>query len=679
MTQFPQWRFVPPLWAKAGIFLAGGAALACTTTAHAQQSDDFTAMSLEQLLQVSITGASKYEQSQGSVAAAASVITRQEIKAFGWRSLDEALSTLPGLHITYDRQIRQLGTRGFGLPGDFTTRVLVLINGNRVNEPTYDSGLVGRNLPIDMDLVERIEFIPGPGGAVYGRNAMLGVVNVITRQGSDLDGAELALVYQPLQRQREARASWGTRTRSDIDLLLSMSALDAKGEDRFYDFGPAGVAGVATGLDGERSRQIFARIARGAWSLEHTFGTHRKNDPTGTYFSDPLRSGQHVNADLALTQLKYEESFADESLHVSARLFHGALRYRTQLYYSGDSSASATRSDWAGAELRLVSTAIAGHTLMVGVEGQDDYRSNLTIPIPVVPSYSILLRNPGYRAGVFAQDEWRFVPNMAATLGLRIDHDGDADNRLSPRAALIWDVSPTTAIKALYGRAYREPNVFESAYDDGVTLIANPDLHGERIDTLELVADQRVGTTLTLRASVYSWRMDGLIALGLDAATQIPQYQSGGSVHSQGLELSADKTWDGGYRLRSNLSLSDTYYARTSAELINSPRLIGNVALSAPLPMPAQLAWLGAGLRGNVQLHYDGSRLTNDGSRAGGYARSDLIVSKERVVAGLDLLIGVHNLFDKTYWHPGATTNWQNAFEQDGRSYRAQLTYGFGR
>jgi iron complex outermembrane receptor protein len=646
--------------------------LACGAT-FAQQPDDFSSMSLEQLLQVNITGASKYEQSQGAVAAAVSVITRQEIKAFGWRRIDEALNSLPGIHTTNDLQGTQLGARGFGLPGDFNTRVLVLLNGNRINDTTYDTGVVNRNFPVDIDLVERIEFIPGPGGAVYGQNAMFGVVNVITRQGSGLDGAEVALISQPVQNLREVRASWGTLTESGVDVLVSVSGLGSDGEDRFFEFGASGVSGVATGLDGERNRQIFARIARGAWSLEHAYGGRNKKDPTGSYFSDPLRAGQFHHGELGFTQLKYEGHFADDTLQLSARVFLGALRYRTQLYYAGESSASDTNSKWRGAELRLVSTAVAGHTLMGGIEAQDDYRSDQLIPLPLDPTNSILISDPGHRLGLFVQDEWQIRPNFAVTLGLRNDSDGVASNRLNPRAALIWQATPATVIKTLYGRAHREPNAFERFYDDGATLIANPTLGGERIDTLELVADHRVSGDLTVRASLYRWNMRGLIALGSEPVTQIPQYQTGEDVRTSGLELSADKTWDGGYRLRGSLSMQDANYTQSNAPLLNSPALLGSLNLSAPLQ------WLGAGLRGAYQLHYGSERLTIDGTELSSYTRSDLIVTKESLAAGLDLSVAIYNLFDQRYSQPGAPTNWQNSFEQDGRSLRVGLSYGFGR
>ena len=89
-----------------------GLAVAQTPQTHVPATK-LSTLSLEQLLEVSIVGASKYEQKQSEVAAAVSVITRQEIKAFGWRTLAEALASLPGVHTTYDRQYNYIGTRGF--------------------------------------------------------------------------------------------------------------------------------------------------------------------------------------------------------------------------------------------------------------------------------------------------------------------------------------------------------------------------------------------------------------------------------------------------------------------------------------------------------------------------------------------------------------------------------------
>ena len=142
----------------------------------ASASKNLEQMSIEELMNIRVVGASKYEQKQQQVAAAISIITRKDIRTYGWRTLNEALASLPGIHATNDYQYDYLGTRGFSQPGDFNSRILITINGNRINDATYDQGPTGRDFPLDIDLIERIEFIPWSGSTTYGLNAMLGIV-----------------------------------------------------------------------------------------------------------------------------------------------------------------------------------------------------------------------------------------------------------------------------------------------------------------------------------------------------------------------------------------------------------------------------------------------------------------------------------------------------------------------
>ena len=657
----------PPARRVCGLLLCLALAVALPSRAAA----DLMTVDLAQLLQMPVVGASKYEQAQTEVAAAVSVVTRHEIKAFGWRTLAQALASLPGIHIAYDRQYVTLGTRGFGLPGDFNTRVLLTIDGNRVNDATYDGGPFGSDFPLDLDLVERIEFIPGPGSAVYGQNAMFGVVNVVTRSGAEFDGAELALAYQRPQALHEGRVSWGGRLANGTDLLVSASGLRARGEDRFVDFGAAGVSGVAAGLDGERRRQFFARIAHGPWSFEFVDGDRRKDDPTGGYFSDPLVPGQYQADRYTLAQLQHQDRYAGDTLLLTARLFLGQQRYRSTLSYGGPFEFPGT-SEWRGAELRLLSTTLADHKLMLGLELQDNARVDQGVPNVADPGRSTTISRPGRRASLYAQDEWRIAQTLTATLGLRLDrsdsNNSNGSSKLSPRAALIWRAAPATTLKALYGRAHRAPNSYERDYDDGVAVVANPALVGERIDTVELVADHRVGRDLLLRGSVYRWTMQDLIALGIDPGSGLTQYQPGDTVNARGLEASADKTWESGMRLRGSVSFQRVAQAGGRA-LPNAPRLLGKLNLSGPLPA--------AGLRLGYELQYDGARRTTGGSELGGYALSNLHLSTEALARGLELALSIRNLFDKRYAHPAADTNWQSAIEQDGRSVRVGLRLKF--
>jgi len=647
-------------WALAAALVLPFQAIAAAT--------DLTTLSLEQLLDMRVVGASKYEQKLGDVAAAVSVITREEIRAFGWRTVDEALSSLPGLYTTYDRQYTYLGTRGFGLPGDFNTRVLVTIDGNRLNDPVYDQGPFGRTLPLDIALIERIEFIPGPGGAVHGQNAMFGVVNLVTRHGADLDGTELAVTMQSPQRLAEARFTWGHRLDNGLDLLVSGSGLHARGEDRFQTFGASGIAGVAKGLDFQRDREFFASARTGPWSLEVLQGQCRKGDPTAAYLADPLVPGNELNDRYRMAQLRYQAPDQGEPVQVSARVFFGKYQFRGQAIY-GTPVSSRADTAWRGAELQGVSSAIADHKLMLGLEWQDITRRDQQFIDFAVPSNNILVRGSGFRVGVYAQDEWRLGAQWSATLGLRLDrHDGGAQTQFNPRLALIWRAAPLTTVKALYGRAHRAPNANERDYNDGVTQVSNPALEGERIDTTELVLDHRLAPDLGLRVSLYQWLLDDPVALGMEPVSGLSQYQSGGMVRARGMEWSLDKTWRSGARLQGNLSLQRVK-SSDAQPLPNSPRALAKLAWSGPL------AW--SGLRAGLEWQGETARTTISGQRLGAHGIAHLHLRSRLLPGGLELSASLRNVFDRHYAQPGADTNWQDALEQDGRSLRIQLRTSF--
>lgn len=644
----------------------GTMALSCASS-RAAASTDLTAVGLEELLALKVVGASKYEQRQSDVAAAVSVITREDIRSFGWRTLDEALATLPGVHITYDRQYKYLGTRGFGLPGDFNTRVLVTINGNRVNDSTFDAGQIGRQFPLDMDLVERIEFISGPGGAVYGQNAMFGVVNVVTRTGMDMDATELALRAQRPQGARERRVSFGKRLDDGLDLLASVSALNARGQDHFLDFGATGVSGLVQGMDGERDRELFLRLARGGWSVDLVSGNDHKDDPTAVYLGVPLVPGQFQRNRYTLAQLQYQGGRPEDALQLHARLFAGQQRYVGHFNYD-TTLYTPSISDWRGVEWQLIYGGWETHRLMLGVEIQDNFRIDQAITVPAKPLDDFTIHSPGWRAGVYLQDEWRLADALRATLGLRVDRNNVTGTQASPRLGLIWQASPATTLKALYGRAHRAPNAFERDYSDGVAQVSNPALQGENIDTLEIMADHRVNNDLLLRGSAYQWRMANLVILGLDPASGLTQYQSGRRIQAKGLELSADQVWSWGGRLRGSVSMQEVRDAG-GARIVNSPPLLGKLNFSAPLPL--------AGLRLGWELQFDGPRRTLAGHESGGYAVSNLHLSTARLFPGLELGLALRNLFDKRYEHPAADINWQDSLAQDGRSLRVEARYRF--
>ena len=624
-------------------------------------------------MNISIVGASKYEQKQQQVAAAVSVITRADIRTYGWRTLNQALASLPGIHTTYDYQYESLGIRGFGLPGDFNSRVLITINGNRINDATYDQGPTGRDFPLDIDLIERIEYFPGPGSAVYGQNAMMGVVNIVTRNGASVSGAELSTSYQTAENMPQERATFGKKFSNGTDALLSFSGLQSRGTDRFFDYGDSGISGVARRLDGENVKQLFAQATHGPLAFDFIYGDRRKDDPTGMFFSDPLVAGQFQRDRRLNTQIQYNDNFANDTLNVLGRLFLGQYRYDNPLVYGGEKTLSTGPSDWHGAELRLLSTALSNHKLMAGVEYQNNTSIKQSFQNFDHPEDNLAIKSSVVRVGVYAQDEWRITNTLSATVGLRYDYSawiGSLGNRLSPRGALIWQATPKTTFKALYGRAHRSPNAYERDYTDGISQVANPGLRSEMVDTAELVADYLPLPNMNLRATVYAWDMHNVIALGIDPVSGLSQYQqTSQKVLARGTELSMDKTWDWGARLRSSFGIQNA--EQQDSHLPNSPYHLGKLNISIPIPLIT-------GLRAGYELQYYGKRKTLDGTHTDNYVLSNLnLVTNVPQIKGLEASLSFYNLFNEHYQHPAADTNWQNSLVQPGRTIRLRMDYRF--
>ncbi len=627
-------------------------------------AEDPTRMSLEQLMDIPVVVASKYAQSPRDVAAAVSVINREDILAFGWSTLGQALASLPGFHITDDRQYTYLGTRGLSLPGDYNTRLLITLNGVRLNEPTYDSVMAGHEFPLDLDLVERIEVIPGPGGAVHGQNALFGVVNVITRSGAAIDGVELASAMQWPQRTRRVRASVGRVLDNGADFVLSASSMRSRGQDRFYDYGVAG-SGVAADLDGEWDEDLYLRLAQGAWSFELAQGDRRKDDPTAAGLVDPFAADTFIRDRYLQTQLQYEDRWAGGTQQLLARLSFGSYRFSSGAAYEGERYWFTGASRSQGLDLRWLNTANHAHKLMLGLDLQRHPSQDQSAQYLPDPSYDLFYLTKGWRTGVYAQDEWTLSEALTATLGLRADRNNVNGTQLSPRAALIWKDGADATYKMLYGRAHRSPNAYERdwAIDSGPYPTLQPAIRAERIDTLELVADRRFAHGMSLRASLYHWSLRDLIVFH----SADWRFVSGSPVRAKGMELSAARGWASGARLRTSLSLQDAR-SNASGRLVNAPRWMAKAHAVLPLA---------SGWRAGLEVLSEGSRLAEDGRERRGPVLVNLHLSSTRLGPGVSVTFGVRNLLNQRYRQPVGIDNWAPDVEQDGRSLSVKLEARF--
>jgi outer membrane receptor for ferrienterochelin and colicin len=151
---------------------------------------DLTQLPIEELMNIKVSIASKFPQKTMEAPSSVTIITAADIKTYGYRTLADIVRSVPGMSVTYDRNYDYIGIRGLGRTGDYNSRILLLVDGYRINDPIYDTAAIGTEFPVDVDLIDKVEIVRGPGSSIYGNNAVLGVINVITKHGKNFNGTE---------------------------------------------------------------------------------------------------------------------------------------------------------------------------------------------------------------------------------------------------------------------------------------------------------------------------------------------------------------------------------------------------------------------------------------------------------------------------------------------------------
>jgi iron complex outermembrane receptor protein len=269
------------LWCAA----MGAVLLATPSFAGTLPPDDSFSMLQEQL---TVTAANRRPQPVSETPSAVSVITAAEIRAHGYHTLGEALSWVRGLYTRYDRNYTYLGVRGLQRPGDYNNKVLLTIDGHTMNSPIYGDAAFGGELGLDLERVERIEVVRGPGSTLYGSNAVLAVVTYAPRATPGIE-ADVRTGQEGDHRGYLALSS----ARGDRPhLALSASWDRSRGADLFYpEFASTpGSNGLVRRADGERSMGMLGLLTwRDTW-LSVKVNERLKNVPTasfGTAFGDP--------------------------------------------------------------------------------------------------------------------------------------------------------------------------------------------------------------------------------------------------------------------------------------------------------------------------------------------------------------------------------------------------------
>jgi outer membrane receptor protein involved in Fe transport len=656
-------------------------------------------LDIELLPSDSVEAASRVPEPVELAPASVSLISSQELRAMRYPTLFEALRGTRGIFSNDDRSYPEIGFRGFGRLGSYGNRTLVTLDGAPMNDDWIWSSYVAFDQRTDLEDIDHIEVVRGPGSVLYGTSAFSGVINLVTR-GLDTPSEREVGISVAGDGVARARLRVSQRLRADAGFWASLSAGRSEGRDFFFPEyatdGPPEVAGNARGLDSARFATFTGRAHYSSLSFSWLLNHHHKHIPTGefeTLFGDS-RTQQSDTRGFAELRLELPIGGFMTSL---TRVHGNYYRYYGEFARSpADEGVESNPYDsfWAGAEQRFVISPGRALSLSVGAEGQLHPNARQIAETEIGGVY--LDDELDFAlAALYGSVDLRPVSALKLSAGGRLDYYSTFGASFNPRLALIVQPYEGGNLKIIAGKAFKAPSIYEfsSAY---IGQLASVDLKPENIYSAEVEFSHRLTPTVALTVAVYTNYIADLISLEeaepSPDGTENVQYQNTNTpVGTFGGELEVRRDWKEGWMLAASYSLQESRYLASEGidalialerspdfrEVPNSPMHLASLKGAAPL--------LGRDLTLMNRLTFEGPRYDVDDAadsptlqtRTDGSLIWDVVISGREARWGLDYSLGVYNAFDSRAHVPVSDEFRQRSIPISGRSLLASLGLTF--
>jgi iron complex outermembrane receptor protein len=690
-------------------FLLGVVAIAGSAQVYAQVGTEETDLALAYGDKETVSIATGNAQPLRRAPAVASVITAEEFAAMGAQNLDDVLESVPGLHVSRAsvRYAPIYAIRGVA-GGQSNPQVLMLQDGIPMTTMfNGDKGAAWIDVPLEN--IARVEVIRGPGSALYGADAYVGVINVITKSAADTPGTEIGGGAGSFDGWKAWAQHGGKLGPFDMAAYIRLGStegskeiIEADAQTR-NDISFGTLASLAPGPVNTGHDMIDASLDLGYenWrlragyklrdNLETGAGINSALDPTSTGRAEDINlnaswRNEHVSQNWGLgitaSYLHYNFTYPDYLmlLPAGAVLASGAFpngligspnQWERQFRFSGHAT-------YAGFDDHGIRFGIGHDDLdLYKTRTYKNYLQNASgasIPTGPVIDYSDIqpFIRPQRRTVdyVYAQDEWGFAPDWTLTAGLRHDRYSDFGTTTNPRLALVWDANYALTAKLLYGEAFRAPS-FNEQYGINAVLNGNPNLTPETIKTLEAAFSWQGRKDIQVNLSLFKYAMRDIIRLVPNIApTPGSTYQNTGRQHGSGLEVEA--IWD----VSRNLRLSGNYAWQRSID--DATNRDAGYAPHHHLYVRADWGFSNRwSLGGQVNWVADRERTATDTRpQIDDYATFDLTLRGARVAGNWDVAVVAHNLFDADAREPSlAPGTIANDLPLPGRSVFLEFQY----
>ncbi len=654
-----------------------------------------------------VTAASRTSERVEDAPASVSIVTADEIEAFRYPTIYEALRGQRGFALTSDSTYGNASVRGIGQPSDYNNRLLVLSDGAALNENILYQSFIGYDGRVDLGDVERIEIVRGAGSVLYGTGAVSGVVNLVPRPHDEPTSArfEVSLMDGDVGR---GRGGFDVRLADDAGLRGSVSIARSAGRDvaLFFDSTRDGVPdrNVAHGVDAFEAITGSVRGWVGPLIVQAFYTARGQSIPTGSFATIFDRPQNRYDDHRGLVEVRLEPRLS-EQVELRTRVYANYTYFRLDYLYDAVDEATMSRFEqpyeetyhglWVGGEARVVAQVIPQLRLSGGAEGA--YHPIVTMNVrqrELDGSRNTLLdtSNPFGTVAGYVLADWVPLRELRISLGARVDgwlvpSPAESFVSVNPRLAIIARLTAVDTLKLMGGRAFRAPSTYEQYYNDGgITTLTSTccgqALRPEALYSAELEYTHRFDDDWSVLVSGYAQYGDDFIDSLRVPAEQDPddlrlvhyanvsadQVSAGGDVEVR-RELRGGWTFSAqaGGLYAGFLDAPMAEGATSNLRVPNAPYLYGSTR--AIFPILERL------LRGAVRLSVEAPRrlglTTNE--ETDWAVITDVVASGGIDEIGLTYAVGVYNLFDWRVALP-VTPFASPTMPQRGRSFMLSLS-----
>jgi outer membrane receptor protein involved in Fe transport len=669
----------------------------------------------------SVSAASRQTESIEDAPASVTVISAQELEAFAYPTILEALRGVRGFAVNFDSVYGNASVRGLGQANDFSNRLLVLSDGAVLNENILYQPFIHYDGRSDLGDVTRIEIVRGPSSVLYGTGAVSGVVNLVLKDRDEPEGVHAQISSYDNSTAR-GRVGFVERLGRDAGVWASVSGATSQGREIALpaEPGTGGEPRTTGGFDKFHSYTLTGK----AWFKDLTvqsFWTSREDTiPTGNYgarFGDMRSFGDDQRF---LTELRLDHKLGDHaSLLVRAHLDYAY--YHSDYWYDADPAMPEAgtadtynyfetyHSWWGGGEARATIDLTDRLRVTVGGEAVINQRAEmeggnydvanttLTSGLHVDAPYQVLAAS-----GLI---DWRPAKALRVQAGLRFDYWNLMGNRFisetersstsltaaSPRVAVVARPTDDDIVKLMAGSAFRAPSAYELYYDDGGSTQVPSNTCGDKLEpetiyAVELEATHKFNLDWSGLVSAHGTIARNIIesvpvgdacAAQRDISADLIHYRNADvtqRILGADLELRRElragimASLQYGYSHGRSASAPTDPSAPQSTQLPNAPTHYAGFKVIFPVVPSTLNGALRAALEDRRRID---TATTEDSERA---VIIDAVVSGAIARQGLRYAAGVYNLFNWQYALP-ALPYATSLMPQNGRSFMFSLTW----